>query len=583
MAAWPNVRNSVQDRGIRLPRAKSQSAKSRNCTFVSNSSAPKPSTAGAMLIRENFRAEFYESLKDQGHCLVLVNTDVDALCAWTILESLFKCDEFSHSVLPVTGIEDLEQKLMEHAQTTKTLLLINCGGNRNLTDLSLSEDCRVFVLDSRRPIHLDNIYDDVNIRVIIETSELQRLGIPTMEELFEPDSSDENDEQAEEDETEDRRQSRMDKIEQRIQKKQAKRAWAKNRDDLVWKYYENSWHSLSSAVFMFSLTTECAKTSQESMWCAGVGLASQYIDTLISLEFYYETTLDKLRIYLQYAPKNGLEDRSGQLFRLKFAKELLLPFYSHWSLYESMQNNELFVNRNHLWSQKGRERMHLNLASLGLTLAETKQVYNLMDRERREEVFQILYEDQHTETQTDFSTFTAQFDYSKPFNAVDFARMLAVSLEYGLRGPSNETPDERFNSSCAYLERFMNGRSAGEIDQVMNVAKKELAATVDMAIQTVKQANVTPSGGFILVKVNSVAETDYLITSRHALFTFAHLVQKAYATKASHRDRRRKPLIFAITLSGDQAGWSLLTGIMPMDGYRHEKIANRKSVPANNR
>ncbi|KAK0420614.1 hypothetical protein QR680_014793 [Steinernema hermaphroditum] len=531
-----------------------------------------------MLIRDNLRIHFYENLKEQGHCLVLVNTDVDAICAWTILESLFRCDEFSYSVLAVAGTEDFETKLQEHSQTTKTILLINCGGNRAISDLQIAPDCRIFIVDSRRPFHHENVYDDSNVRVVVDAAELERLAIPSVSDIYEneTDSEDEEDENMSDDENYDRRQSHTDKIERRAAKDLEKRIWKQNRMDKLWKYYENAWFSISSAVVMFQLAHECSKSCPEGLWCAGVGLASQLNDCLISVDFYYETCIDKLRTFLRrFAPHNGLEDKSGQLFRLKFGKELTLPFYAHWSLYESMLNDENFVIRNHMWSQKGKDRLHLNLASLGLTLLETRQVFHLMDRERRNEVFNILYEDQHSEHNIQFSTFTAQFDYNKPYNAVDFARALAVRLEYGQRGPLHEPIDDRFRAAASVLDRFMNGKGSDEMAQIVESAKEQLKATVDLAIQTVKQQNVTPSGGFILVRVNTVTEAGYVIASRHSLFTFARLVQNAYAHKSTHKDRKRKPLIFVITLTDDLDGWTLVTGLMPLDAVDAE---SKKSV-----
>lgn len=56
------------------------------------------------------------------------------------------------------------------------------------------------MLESRRPIHLDNIYNADTIKVLVPNSELEDWQIPDAAEIFDPGQS--SDEEEEEDEEE---------------------------------------------------------------------------------------------------------------------------------------------------------------------------------------------------------------------------------------------------------------------------------------------------------------------------------------------------------------------------------------------
>lgn len=93
--------------------------------------------------------------------MLLVNFDVDAICACKILQSLLKCDNVSYTVAAVNGIESLNRSYQEHAEDTKCVVLINCGGTIDIVELlQPPEDVVFFILDSHKPTDVCNIYSN---------------------------------------------------------------------------------------------------------------------------------------------------------------------------------------------------------------------------------------------------------------------------------------------------------------------------------------------------------------------------------------------------------------------------------------
>ena len=64
----------------------------------------------------DLRKEFFELLKHQ-RVLVLVNLDVDAICAVKILSSLFHSEQILYTLVPLRGRTDLIRAFNDHTLT----------------------------------------------------------------------------------------------------------------------------------------------------------------------------------------------------------------------------------------------------------------------------------------------------------------------------------------------------------------------------------------------------------------------------------------------------------------------------------
>ncbi|MFH4980373.1 hypothetical protein AB6A40_007082 [Gnathostoma spinigerum] len=506
-----------------------------------------------MFIRDSFRQDFYDVVR-KSHVLIVVNNDVDGLCAARILMYLFSCDEVAYSLVPVTGWSMLLSAVEDYAEQAQCIVLINCGGNRSLNELGLSSDVKIFVIDSRRPFDLDNVYDGTSIRVLINTSELEELKCPAASEIYANDDDNTSDE---DDGAESSRA--IERIEQRAIKRARKKEWEKRRAGLLWEYYENSWYSVSSAVLLLEIAHSVGKSSSALMWCAVVGLNSQLNDSMISLEAYTSVCIERMRSLIRkYAPRDSSVSLKGDdILRISFEKDLPIPMYSHWSLYDSMNCHEFFITQAQLWQQRGEATMRHLLATYGLTLSECRQLFSAMEPTRRKEVFNIL----EKEMNYGFATFLASVGYCIRFSACDFARALSLRLEVG-KGDSEE-PYDRFSATMNILSEFLEGH--GETSSLFKAVESYKIFSknvISHVFASINQSHVLSTGSFFLLCMPQTDNFNFML-SRHCAFYFSNLLLKVFCSASRTRYRMLRPLVIAFPLSGDNTGWLLVTGVMP--------------------
>lgn len=56
-------------------------------------------------------------------CLILVNFDVDAICASKILQALFKNDNVVYTLVPIQGVKDMVKAYQENAEEVTRLFI----------------------------------------------------------------------------------------------------------------------------------------------------------------------------------------------------------------------------------------------------------------------------------------------------------------------------------------------------------------------------------------------------------------------------------------------------------------------------
>ena len=120
-----------------------------------------------MLVERGNYRHCYEIIRRDGYqtpILIYVSTsDVDALCAYRILKSMFQSDNVPFSVFPVSGSEELRKRGKEipDDEQNRAIVLINCGGTEGVREMmDLKVNCRAYVLDSHRPLSLQNVSEE---------------------------------------------------------------------------------------------------------------------------------------------------------------------------------------------------------------------------------------------------------------------------------------------------------------------------------------------------------------------------------------------------------------------------------------
>uniref|UniRef100_A0A0K0F5L9 Cell division control protein 45 homolog (inferred by orthology to a human protein) n=1 Tax=Strongyloides venezuelensis TaxID=75913 RepID=A0A0K0F5L9_STRVS len=516
-----------------------------------------------MIIQEDFKKNFYDVISQRPTC-VIFNTDVDALCSFKILNTLLKFDDISITFIAVDSFTDLQSLMGDCIQLGGAILLINCGGNKDLNIIDRPEDTIVFVLDSRRPICLKNIYGDDSIRVLLPEGDLDDLQIPPANSLYDYTSSDEEDAENEE-----------SGFERTIRHENNARRFQQNQRYVLAKYYEFSWTAIASSVFMIELAHSMGKSNIELMWCGVVGLTSQMVDKLITQDAFTNACVDRLAMLIKKFTnsKTGELDKSDDKLRLTFDIELLLPLYRHWSLIKSMSQSENYIAKAKLYTQSGVLKMKHLLVQLGIELNEVNQNYSTLNAQRRKEIFGILIEDQKKR----YIGFTAHFGYYTKYSANDFSRLLSNEMAKNI---TKESASKRITDAWSLLSNFIEGFTQKEnIPKAIEDYKVSLEAVTEIAYNYLNTSQLFVTRQYCVVRHHTTLDLHYLY-SPHFFNIFASLIKKCYLASKGNRNIYNIPIFFEIPGIGDNIEYVRITGHMPInstfpdDGYIKNSVSS---------
>ncbi|KAK2558175.1 Cell division control protein 45-like protein [Acropora cervicornis] len=317
---------------------------------------------------EKLKEEVYDVIKNQ-RVLVLVSMDVDSLCACKILQWLFKCDNVQYTIVPVSGKEDLVRAYHEHYEQLKHIFLINCGGNLNILEiLEPEEDVLFYISDSHRPLDLDNIYNQDQVKLLMKEGEHL---------------SDEFEESDEEGSEPSSKRRRTGDGESPLSKRQSKRRWHQNRQEILYQYYAYAFHGSAASLVMYELAWKMSKDSNDLLWWAAVGLTHQYLYEKIDSDKYVTDAQNLHEHVMRH--NHGRDDNGTSINCLKigFDTELQLSLYRHWSLFESICHSRYTACRFRVWTNKGKNKIKEFLADMGIPLVQSQQKFSSMDFELR--------------------------------------------------------------------------------------------------------------------------------------------------------------------------------------------------------
>jgi cell division control protein 45 len=536
-----------------------------------------------MLLQDHFTGTFYDVVKSE-HPLVMVNLDVDAVCASMILFHAFTGDDVHYTVAYVDSPSTFEARLRDQRGQTKHVILINCYGHLSLNDADLLGDTKFFIIDSRRPFHLDNVFAK-NVACLTFSNEILSWNLPKMEEIYqESDSSS--------DENEDDMEGDSNKIEHMVQRRTLKRLakadWKRNRADTMWNYYSRTWYSIPSSVLFLELSHSMGKSTVSTTWCAAVALSSQYIDHLISFDQYSNVCMNHMRQFVaKYAPKPG-QRNNGAILSITFDEEVMLPLYRKWDLYSAMTHDITFCCTNALWSQKGESVLKHNLATIGITLQECHQSFDSLPSARRKEIFDIL--SKHLDS--NFSTFFSEYGYHQRYSSIDFARIMAAKLEYKHAHATDNLIKRAEDAKELLYTYFRNNGHDRAIKPAINEYQKGLDAVRGLVFNALHHSLVTAAAeNFYMLTLDPASDIAYL-SSRHFLNLFVHFVLTGFAT-SKNKKRSTKPIIFLIPamINDENNRYWIVTGAMPFIDIVREterksllplafrKVADRHNIP----
>ncbi|KAI8089535.1 DNA replication pre-initiation complex subunit Cdc45 [Halteromyces radiatus] len=395
--------------------------------------------------------EAYERIKRDsldGNCIIFVAPDVDAICCCKILQSLLKRDIIQHKIVPVSGYQDLQKAnddLVAKDEQLRTIIMINCGGLVELSEiLKVNDLVTIYILDSHRPLHLDNIVGHNNICVFDDDDESEKMEelIQIYEELFYQDSEEDDDiEDDDEIDTDDERiQSNRPRQRRRLNDgtNTNKRLQQRKREEQLQDYYSSLYYANSSAGQMYILATQLGKTNNELLWLAITGVTAQYIfeknDTTKYMD-YVKRFSDDVALFNLSASNSTNKTSSSSSTKaedsIQCEDEYRFMLFRHWSLYDSMFHSGYVASKLGVWREFGQKRLNNMFAKMGFSLQQCHQVYTHMDMDLKNilrtkiETVAPLY----GLTDICFPSFSRTYGWKYRLSASDVVYALATLLE----------------------------------------------------------------------------------------------------------------------------------------------------------
>ncbi|TPX39767.1 hypothetical protein SeMB42_g06256 [Synchytrium endobioticum] len=461
-----------------------------------------------VLVRPPSLRSLYENIrKDASNTssavLVLAASDVDSLCACKILTTLFKADCIPHKVIPVAGYADLGRANSNHVENhdeLRSIVLLNCGGLVDLSEFfTLSDYAIVYLVDSHRPINLQNLFGNPRIVVVKdEDAENEDRDIEDLKKAFkaieysdeeaeeEVDNGQDEQDSDEQDSDEDNSDN-PDKPKSRKRKKKhdwdinivaAKRAKAANarrakRDyqRTITDYYSaGTYYGTSVAEMIYILAEQLNRTSNQLLWLTILGMTDQYIHDRIETRKYRSKTRRWKEEVNRFNVDNRAEDdderdtdstisnsRTNNFYAARGADdagirsddELRLMLFRHWTLSESMFHTSYIASRLILWKEKGRARLSSLLVKMGMPQKECNQLFSEMKVALKNTLKEKLVgvAPRYMLNDIQFPSFFKQYGYRTAISASDAVYAITALLDAGYESIRDHALMGEFNGS----------------------------------------------------------------------------------------------------------------------------------------
>ncbi|XP_053987531.1 cell division control protein 45 homolog isoform X1 [Hylaeus volcanicus] len=509
---------------------------------------------------ENLERGFYHSIKDD-RCLLLVNFDVDAICACRILQQLFKNDNMIYTLIPVQGIQDMIRAFNEHCEEIKNVILINCGGTLDLVELLQPAESVIFyILDSHRPYDLCNIYSEDQVRILGKADEDDE--IPEYNEVFRDDSSDEDDiDEGSESEESQRKRRRLN--EEDIIKRAERRKWAENRATILFNYTQYSYYGKSSAMLVFEMAWNMSKDNLDMVWWAIVGSTEQAILAKVESRL---TVLDEGALHSHVSrlthKQGGDVDKEQQqqqsTVRITYDKDLSLALYRHWTVEASLRHSVPTAVSLRLWSVRGEQRLKELLAEMGLPLIQSKQRFSAMDLSLRQEFRQMIEKlaGKYKVDSVIGTSFTLQYGYRFKYCASDIVYAMLAVIESSSK---EKLPQRCFLDALDCLSRTKKDILESGIEK----AKFMLSSIFKTAQGILQMKQIRSAGPFLYIIIPEGSADNYVFAHPHPLLMLAQFTLKAYVDSSKNRRASEWPLV-ASSISNPESGTCLMVGVPPV-------------------
>jgi len=551
-----------------------------------------------MVFIKDAKREFLDQIINK-RLLVFVHLDVDALCSWKILQHLLHCEHILYTVLPINKRQDLEDFYAQHSQVAKDVVLINCGATLDLIELlQPPEDAVFYIIDSLRPLEVRNVYNGIQIKIIVLQNELgiEQKSVPEFEDIFDEDEEKEGDDDPENkdeeadsandhsdgDDDDSNRPSGKSRSKRKrfdaeyFEKQHKRREWENKRSKILFEYYKYTYHRCSSSLVMFDLAWKSAKDNNDLLWWSIIGVTEQLVNAKIDKDLYTRYMVDLNSHVLRHnhrtssaanvlannnsnQPNQTNDDVSINCLKIAYVDDINMVMLKHWSILESIYHSIDLACLFKMWTNKGKKKLNEFLADLGLPLTECKQKYAYMDSSFKND-FKILVGSEtirekykYDESQIYLSTFIASFGYCNKLTAFDMIYAVEALLENN--DPSKNTSD-RFIESLNCLNRD----NLKLLEAGIDLAKVHFKRIFQQIQNFIDMNQIVASGPFLQVFLEEGSQDNSYFSQIFTSKRLARFALQSYLALTKGKKVRNLPIVICIPLNETM---SLITGVPP--------------------
>jgi|EP00670_Eutreptiella_braarudii_P001075 cell division control protein 45 len=515
---------------------------------------------------ERFREQF-ENLKADNHenmigVTVVTGCDCDALAAQRILARIFDRFFVQFKAIPLSSYSILRKLFEKEAEREMSWILLNCGAVEDVRQWMNSENHKVYIIDTQRPIHLGNIdsdkifvFDDgrskadyllkfkdqTKSKARKKRRNVEGADVPEVEsddDLSEDSTSSNDDTQEDKDEEGGRKRKRISK-------------------DAEKDYYRGSYYGLSAAVISYMLADQLNVSSDaDVLWMAIVGITEQFIFDKIPKDMYrQEIYLFQECVHSRLLNKpttvtfvDGFVAPKYNESRIVADDEYRFILLRHWSLYDSMWHSQYVASKLGLYqNEKGKQQLDTLLSKVGISPQHRVAAYSALPEADQKSLKTKLEEYGKSYGLRDFTfrSFFKHQGYGFALSAVDLVYGIAAVLEQ----PTDNEAEFRKHFWAAY--EALQSDNMQSVKEGIETAKAQQGALVRQTMMLMVKSGLINCGAFRVGYLgDSTDPTDlaYLvkpvILKRMARF-LAEVRQCQVAGKATGRPPQDKPLILA--------------------------------------
>ncbi|XP_057437092.1 uncharacterized protein LOC130729373 [Lotus japonicus] len=530
------------------------------------------------MVIENSVHSFYTKLRESARAtssspvLIFPSTsDVDSLCALKILFHILHSDAIQYACYPVSSFKEIHNYINSKNDHPVSVVLINWGCHRDLTTiLNLNPSSRVFVVDSHRPVHLNNLRHQNDAVVVLFTDDDQKEANQIYDFSFPledfanaatelPESEDSgsesessSDEDEEEGETGSGRKRKRDS--NSVEEEDPVKLYKKMKKEY---YGFGTFHGKPSGFLMFELADSLGKNTNELLWLACVSLTDQFVHERLSKERYEAGVMDlehymnspcNLEAVTSVTLKDGTKIRAPNQSRIVNEEEPMLMLLQEWNLFDSMLCSSYIATKLKTWSDNGMKKLKLMLARMGFALVDCQQKFQYMNIEVKRKMkhgdFKKFLTDEYGLTDFYYRSFLRIHGYSSRVSAADVVYGVTALLESFVKPKSDEDGD---GGTCASKKQFgmaYDALSLSNLDKLkvgmQQAIKIQRSILRQGSIAVTKNGCIRSCRKFRWMKLEDSVDAK-LLGYPQALTKFGYFVMDALKEKGA----RMKPLLCA--------------------------------------